>query len=482
MLHDASNNTPNARFEPTRRVLVIEHLEVEDPTVLGEIRHWTGGQRGPAGDDAALAKADLSTFCRLAITAGATAIRGAGGVQEAHHLDHLITEVGQRATEVSEQAASTTTAATTKATAAMVQATTEAQRNLLVAGKAARDELTEHVNQTRENLEQGIQRLVGGEDPVLGAKLSALLQGFGRQLDERINKRTDELFSKAARQLDPRDPTSPLAEFTKGIGQQHTMLSERLDARQKAIQDSLDKLTTVVHTATTSTSATAAITAVSPLKGTAYADAVHQQLQCLAVGNGDEYVDTSSMTGLVARCRKGDGLLVMPHPNGTGAGRIVVEMTDSDTSRRHWTEYMDEAERNRDAVASLGLVRTSEQMAGGERLRLFGPRRIVLAYDPAVDDAALLRAVVQLLRGQASLSATRSGTAHLRTAEEKLTEATNCLLRLAEVQKTAGGIRKGADKIDSDCAWMHTSLQRLLAEARGALSSSSDGETPASAA
>lgn len=482
MNHDASSSTPGAYYDKTGPALIIDHLEVDDPIALREMRHWVGGQRGPASGDAVLVGADLSVFCRQALTAGAAAIRGAGGVQEAHHLDHMISDVGQRATQVSQQAAATTAAAASQATTAMTKATADAQRNLLAAGKAARVELTEHVDETRRILEREIQRLIGGDDPLLGGKLTVLLQNFGTQLDERINMRTDELFSKAARQLDPRDPTSPLAEFTRGIGQQHTALSERLDTGQKAIQDSLDKLTTVVNTATASTSATAAITAISPLKGDAYADAINQQLQCLAVASGDEYIDTSSMTGLIARCRKGDGLLVVPHPSGSGAGRIVVEMTDSDTTRRHWMEYLDEAERNRDAVASLGLVRTTKQIAGSERLRLFGPRRIVLAHDPALDDPALLRAVVQLLRGQAALTATRSGAEHLHTAEEKLTEATTCLLRLAEVQKTAGSIRKGADKIDSDCAWMHTSMQRLLAEASAALSSESSGEVASSAA
>ena len=206
---------------------------------------------------------------------------------------------------------------------------------------------------------------------MLGGKLTVPLQNFGTQLDERINMRTDGLFSKAARQLDPRDPTSPLAEFTRGIGQQHIALSERLDTGQKAIQDSLDKLTTVVNTATASTSATAAITAICTLKGDAYADDINKQLQCLAVASGDEYVDTSSMTGLIARCRKGDGLLVVPHASGSGAGRIVVEMSDSDTTRRHWN-------------SSRGLRRLAEaaKIDGAVALHLIRCNLCIAQTDP----------------------------------------------------------------------------------------------------
>ena len=58
-------------------------------------------------------------------------------------------------------------------------------------------------------------------------------------------------------------------------------------------------------------------------------------------------------------------------------------MTDS--ARTGWTDYLDEAERNRDAVARLGLVRTAEQN-GGPPIRASGPRRIVMAFDPGTDD------------------------------------------------------------------------------------------------
>ena len=154
--------------------------------------------------------------------------------------------------------------------------------------------------------------------------------------------------------------------------------------------------------------------------------------------------------------------------------RIVVEMTDSDTAPRSWNDYLDEAERNRDAGLSLGLVRTVDQMPGGVRLRNYGHRRFVLAFDPETDDDGLLHAVLLLLRGQAALALGRGPAENLRTAEGKLNEAVRCLERLAEVQKTAGSIRKGADKIDTDCAWMQTAVNRLLAEAGAALGTAAD--------
>jgi hypothetical protein len=462
-----SQTPPSVYYDPRAQALMIEHLQVNDPTVLGEIRNWTSGRRSSPADDTALAAADLAPFCLQALSAGAAAIRGAGGTQEAHHLDHLITQVGERANKASQDAAMTTSAAADQATKAMAKAAVDAQRTLLDAGRATRQSLTEHVDLSRRTLTEDIQRLVGGDHPLLATQLDGLLGKFATELDDRVGKRTDELFSKAAKQLDPRDPTSPLAEFTKKIGEQQTALTDHLGKGQKDIEERLEKLALLVNAATAATAATNAVSKVSPIKGGTYADGVHEQLQAMAVHHGDEYHDTSSEVGRIDRCRKGDGILIVSTGTGTQTARITIEMTDS--KRPRWTDYLDEAERNRDAVASLGLVRTVEHMPGGEPLRAFGPRRMVMAFDPLTDDPALLKVVVQLLRTQATLALSRTGGEHVRTAEEKLTEATVCLQKLTEVQKTAGSIRKGAEKIDLDCAGLHTTIQRLLAEAISAL-------------
>ncbi|MGH3976306.1 MAG: hypothetical protein ACRDS9_23735 [Pseudonocardiaceae bacterium] len=73
-------------------------------------------------------------------------------------------------------------------------------------------------------------------------------------------------------------------------------------------------------------------------------------MEQIAAGLGDEYADTGAIPGTIARNKKGDGVLTI---NG-GSARIVLEMTNS--KRSSWNDYLDEAERNRAAVASLGLV------------------------------------------------------------------------------------------------------------------------------
>lgn len=459
---------PRAAYDSTRRALVIHDLVVTDPAVIAEIQHWANGVRGPAvADDADLHGADLAPFCVQALAAGSLAFRGAGGTQEAHHLDRLIADVGARTSTASEEAARTTNAATVRATAALEKAATTAQQSIAEAARFTREALGQQVSESKRQLVEEIARLVGGDDPLLAGKLGGLLAEFGAKLDDRVGQRTDELFVKASRQLDPRDPTSPMAAVTKQLGEQHTTLLTQLGEGQKDLTERLEALSIAVHSSAASTEAASRTANVTTLKGSMYADAVHTQLAAFAATQGDEYLDTSGETGYLPRCKKGDGVLVVP--TGATAAHVVIEMTDSDTVVRRWNDYLDEAERNRGAIVGLGLVRTVDQMPDGQRLRCFGPRRIVLAHDPAVDDPGLLRAVLLLLRSQAVLALGRAGGENLRTAEEKLTEAVSCLERLNEVQKHAGTIHRTADKVLADCSWLHTSLQRLLAEVGAAL-------------
>lgn len=195
--------------------------------------------------------------------------------------------------------------------------------------------------------------------------------------------------------------------------------------------------------------ATTALARVTPIKGESYAGSVHAVLMGITTGLGDDYTDTSMTTGRLPRCKKGDGVLSL----NDGAARVVIEMTDS--ARTGWTDYFDEAERNRDAVASLGLVRTIDQN-GGQTLRVIGAQRLVLAFDPDNDVPDLLRTVVMLLRTTAIATASRKGVHQVATAEEK---------------------------IDSECTALHSAVRRLLDEALVALAGSqATGPEPVSAA
>jgi len=101
----------------------------------------------------------------------------------------------------------------------------------------------------------------------------------------------------------------------------------------------------------------------------------------------------------------------------------------------------------------------------------------VLAFDPAVDDPALLRTVIMLLRAAGLAASSRRGAEELATAEEKITEAAAQLEKLGDVKKNASSIHKNATKIESACTAITASIQRLLADALAALAEASSDNT-----
>lgn len=208
--------------------------------------------------------------------------------------------------------------------------------------------------------------------------------------------------------------------------------------------------------------ATTALARVTPIKGESYAGSVHAVLGGIAAGLGDDYTDTSTTRGCLPRCKKGDGVLSL----NDGAARVVIEMTDS--VRTGWTDYFGEAERNRDAAASLGLVRAIDQN-GGQTLRVIGAHRLVLAFDPDHDASDLLRTVIMLLRTTAIATASRKGVHQVATAEEKIAEALDHLTKIDSVKRLSATIQKSATKIDSECAFLNSAVRRLLDEALVAL-------------
>jgi hypothetical protein len=210
--------------------------------------------------------------------------------------------------------------------------------------------------------------------------------------------------------------------------------------------------------------AAARTASVTPLKGGTYEAAVNAVMDVIAAGLGDEYAETGTTVGVISDCRKGDGLLTI----AGGAARVVVEMHDS-TKPRPWGDYLDESERNREAVASIGLV-PQPNRNGGQTIRLLGPRRVVVAFDPAQDSIDLVRTVVQLMRTSALAASSRRNVEGLETAEECIKNAIMEFTRINTIRTASGAIRKSAEKIDKECNSVQSGVERQLNLALDALS------------
>jgi hypothetical protein len=151
----------------------------------------------------------------------------------------------------------------------------------------------------------------------------------------------------------------------------------------------------------------------------------------------------------------------------------------TDSRRAGWGNYFDEAERNRAAVAALGIVRTPEQN-GNQTIRVLGSRRVVMSFNPDGDDPELLRTVVMLLRTVAIAAVARTGSGEIATAEEKIADALAQLEKIDAVKKLANGIQKSATRIDGECTGISAAIHRLLDQALVALAGTGgEASTPA---
>ncbi|MBB5808870.1 vacuolar-type H+-ATPase subunit E/Vma4 [Saccharothrix ecbatanensis] len=448
-----------AHFDPTASAIIVERMAMRDPDVVREARRWTTGERGPLIEDPAkLACADLENYVTEAMRIGAHALSVTGQAHEAQALEHLLKDLGDRTADSVQQAAEATGRAAKDASEAVTKAATDAKKAITEVDTQTRKEFTTAVMAAKQDLNAEVRRIFGGKSPELLERLQPLLDEFGMKLDVKATAGTHELLTKAAKQFDPTDPTSPMAKHAAELRLRQEQLAEQLSKNHAELTNKVNELSTALKVQDART----ALAKMTPVKGESYASQIHPLMSGIAGGLGDEYADTSTITGHLPRCKKGDGVLTVD----SGAAHVVIEVTDS--TRAAWGAYLDEAERNRDAIASLGLVRTSAQN-GNQTIRVIGARRIVMAFDPETDDPELLRTTVMLLRAAAVTAAARKGGHEITTAEEKINEALAQLTTIDCVKKLASTIQKNATKIDSECTALNSGIRRLLNDALAAL-------------
>lgn len=446
-----------ARLDPYASAVIVETLTVTDPGVVREAQHWTTTKRGPVVDEpTALAAADLTAFATEAIVIGARALAATAQSTETRAVEQMLRDVGERTADASRQAADLTGRAVRDASENVARVAAETTKAITEADRRHREEVTGAVGNAKQELTTEMRRLFGGENPELVERMKPLLEQFGTTVEKTMRASAGELLEKATKQLDPADPTSPLARHTAALTAQHQSLAQQVEKHHGELAAKVDDLVTSLKVQEARTS----LARVTPIKGGSFEDRLHVLLHGVANGLGGEYTDTTRTVGHLARSKKGDGVLT------AGDACVVVEMTDS--ARTGWNDYFDEAERNRGAAAALGVVRTPEQN-GGQVVRVLGARRVVLAFDPETDDPELLRTAVLLLRTVALAAAVRSGGAEIATAEERIADAVTQLEKLDAIKKLAGGIQKSGAKIETECTALATAIKRLLDEALSAL-------------
>lgn len=401
------------RYDPDTNALIVGDVSIDDPEVIREAARWTTGERGEPVDLDDLAMADLSAFASQAITVGARVLAIAAQNNDTLAVQQAVRTASEQVNDVVNRAAAA--------------ADLSAHRAAEAIGATARE--------VHAGLSEQITRLVGGENPELMERLRPILARVGTDLESQvglgIEKANEALHIEAERRH------SELADLIRRLHQ------------DVIVQAAEDATALAVRGATT-------------LKGFAFEDELNAVFSEIASSMGDEYQITGESAGRLPRNKKGDGVF---HIDG-GVARVVMEAHDG--TSKDWGSYLAEAERNRDASASIGVIRHVKDN-GGHSIRVIGPRRVIVAFDPAADNIDLIRTVVLLMRAVALTSTGKFGTQEVAVANGHIGEALGAIKDLDEVKRSANAINGHASKIEMTATRTITTIQRELHSALNAL-------------
>ncbi|HEX3795262.1 MAG TPA: hypothetical protein VHV57_12250 [Acidimicrobiales bacterium] len=368
---------------------------------------------------------------------------------------------GQAMITDAQRAASATVELTVAATKA---ATEETGKIIDSASKTVSVEMARSVKGGVEAVERELERLLGGERAPVIESIKGIVSKAMADAQMAWQSTLTTTLSEVAKTLDVSNEASPLRALERRLFEQQRISHNEIAGRLERVQEMVGTTIGAAQTA----AAVAVIEAHSPGKGLPFEAAIGAAAEVVAAGMGASYTATANSVGALKGSKKGDGIFeVSLAEPGDRCARVVIECTTG--GARNWADYLDQAERNRQAQASLGVVARRDLVPGGEMLAVLAPNRIVMAYDPASDEPALFRSALLLLSVQAQRQLTDGRTGDLGAVDTKLAEAKRSLLVMQELMKTAMSVRTGASKVVTGLESLHATLTLCLEQAQGAL-------------
>ncbi len=347
--------------------LVVRSAVVAEPEVQTESLRWTTGVRGEEVEPDAAAGADLSEFHRMAVCLGARVLQATGDDSTAVTLSGTVSHLAEQAQTASTSLVNGALSASAQVVATAAKATREATEATGKIIDEARERFQKEVGSgvadAMESVRTELDRLLGPEG---GKAMVAIKDIVGKAITENHaawQRSLTATLTEVSKTLDVNNPASPLGALERRLAEQqerqHTELASKLDTVHQMVVGAASAATTAA--------AVAAARVNSPAKGRPYQEAIGAALETVAAGIGAAYLDTADSVGRIKSCKKGDGILDKQLPDRDDAiARVVVEAT-AQGHRRSWPEYLETAQRNREAQASLGLVPSSDLVPGGGR-------------------------------------------------------------------------------------------------------------------
>jgi hypothetical protein len=334
-------NTPptSVRIEADR--IVVDHLELADPTLASWLSQTPEPDRGATTERAL--RIGLLAICNAGVSVNVDLVRA--------EFEQLVTRLDANNAKAADTLAQT---------------------------------LREHFADGNGKLPRTLEQFLGDEGKL--RRLTTELFDPNRrgsaiaQLNDLLGRYFDGDGSRLAQLLDPTRAGSPLHQFRNELTGEFRRISERFEALEAGAK------------------ARAEERARGTAKGADFEDALEARLGAIARGMGDLLERTGTDGGDAMRSKKGDFVITVDPTRTRGTElRIVVEAKDRPMPLGRMTRELAEARENRSAAVALAVFTPLTAPSSVMPLAMVGSD-VFAAYDPGTDDGVALEAAYRAAR------------------------------------------------------------------------------------
>jgi hypothetical protein len=293
----------------------------------------------------------------------------------------------------------------------------------------------ETVDKTRDSINA---LFVGNTAPVtqeILSKVNEKLDSFAKEMHRVIgqsSKNINDTFSMDSENSPLKALKSDLIESSQNLNKQVTDKIDAVNAKVEAINT---KRQIIMN---------------STKKGLPFEDAVFEVLAQIATASGDEAVKTGQTSGLIKNCKKGDVTVSVNKLTSRGHNvNVVFEAKSMAMSRDEWRKELNLAMTNRAAEISVAVVQTVDQMPGKSRTSIQDNQQLMVAFDPEVDDIAVLACIYNVAKAYAVSRSLEGTQVNFKVIQEAVQQLQASISDLESIEGAIKTSYKSLEKIDS---------------------------------
>ena len=314
--------------------------------------------------------------------------------------------------------------------------------------------LQQNLGRILEEFSANIDKSLTGEDAPVRAMIQRQLGEVRELLTRSVTSSLSDQRTEMAKLLDPTDPTSPLRALVIQLNGVESVLKQvQADVTKQEIEEEALSGTT--------------------FGGLSYEDVAAAALLKAASRIGDTCEPTGNKQGLVKNRKSGDAVSSFIGPSGETI-RIVMEAKFEKLDTKKWETEAANSRRNRGAVGFLGMCKRLEDMPGGQRLWVKDMKTMVLAFDPEVDDQALLDSVYQLLKLSVLTRVGQVDDNAVAAVAQRLSNTVEKLQRFDEAGRQVSAIENSARKLKELHLEIREGIEEEVRAAQAALKRASE--------